>query len=413
MLLIKRDLFQKLKNHLQKKEISFIVGPRQCGKTTLMWLLIEELKKQDKPWIFLSLDFEKDKVFFESQEKFIKKLNLEFGDTPGFVFIDEIQRKKDAGLFLKGIYDRGLPYKFIVSGSGSVELKAKVHESLAGRKRLFLLPTVTLKEFLNFKTNYKYQNRLKEYLEMETQAYDLLLEYLNFGGYPRVILEDTFSEKLAVISDIYSSYVEKDLSYWLKIEKPEAFTHLIQILSYQTGKLINLTELSNTLGISIPTLKTYLYYAEKTYILKKVTPFFRNVKKELTKTPVYYFYDLGLRNFSAGFFGKIERFSEAGFLFQNLVLLLLKEKFEETGAKIHYWRSKDGAEVDFVIDLKSEVIPVEVKASFLKKPSISRSLRSFIRKYQPKEAWIINLSLKDKVKIGNTLVNILSIWELL
>jgi len=413
MVLIKRDLFEKIKAHLNKKEITFIVGPRQCGKTTLMWLLIEEIKKQNKPWIFLSLDFEKDKVFFESQEKFIKKLNLEFGNTPAFIFIDEIQRKENAGLFLKGIYDRNLPYKFIVSGSGSVELKAKVHESLAGRKRIFFLSTVSLKEFINFKTGYKYGNHLKEFFEIHSDSYELILEYLNFGGYPRVVLEDTFSEKLAVIHEIYTSYVEKDLSYWLKIEKPEVFTSLLKILSHQSGKLTSFTELSNTLGISVPTLKTYLYYAEKTYILKKVSPFFRNIKKELTKTPVYYFCDLGLRNFSAGVFGKIEDFSEAGFPFQNLVMLLLEERFGETGGVLHYWRSKDGAEVDFVIDFKKEIVPVEVKASFLKKSAISRSLRSFIKKYAPKEAWIVNLSLKKEVKIDKTLIKIFPIWKLL
>ncbi|NPA39739.1 MAG: DUF4143 domain-containing protein, partial [Thermodesulfobacteria bacterium] len=287
------------------------------------------------------------------------------------------------------------------------------HESLAGRKRIFFLPTVTLREFINFKTEYKYETRLKEYFEIEPECYDLFLEYLNFGGYPRVVLEETFSEKLAIIHEIYTSYVEKDLSYWLKIEKPEVFTNLLKILSHQAGKLTSLTELSNTLGVSIPTLKNYLYYAEKTYILKKITPFFRNIKKELTKTPVYYFYDLGLRNFSAGVFGKIETFAEVGFIFQNLVLLLLEEKFGETGATIYYWRSKDGAEVDFVVDLKKEVIPVEVKASFLKKPTISRSLRSFIKRYNPKEAWIVNLSLKEEVKAGETSVKIFPIWEFL
>ncbi len=406
-------MFGKLKDHLHRREISFIVGPRQCGKTTLMYLLIEELKKQNKPWLFFSLDFERDQIFFESQEKFLKKLNLEFGSAPAFVFIDEIQRKEDAGLFLKGIYDRNLPYKFIVSGSGSVELKAKVHESLAGRKRLFPLSTVTLREFLNFKTGYKYEDRLKEHLEIEPRSYELLLEYLNFGGYPRVILEETFSEKLAIIQEIYTSYVEKDLSYWLKIEKIQAFTYLLRVLSHQAGRLISFTELSNTLGISLPTLKNYLYYAEKTYILKKVTPFFRNIKKELTRTPVYYFSDLGLRNYSAGVFGKIETFSEAGFLFQNLVLLLLEEKFAETGATIHYWRSKDGAEVDFVVDLKREVLPVKVKASFLKKPAVSRSLRSFIKKYAPREAWLVNLSLKEEIKVNETLLKIFPVWDLL
>ncbi len=122
---------------------------------------------------------------------------------------------------------------------------------------------------------------------------------------------------------------------------------------------------------------------------------------------------MGLRNFSAGVFGKIEDFSEAGFPFQNLVMLLLEERFGETGGVLHYWRSKDGAEVDFVIDFKKEIVPVEVKTSFLKKSAISRSLRSFIKKYAPKEAWIVNLSLKKEVKIDKTLIKIFPIWELL
>jgi predicted AAA+ superfamily ATPase len=80
------------------------------------------------------------KQLFHSQDNLIQRIRLEFGDEAGFVFIDEIQRKEDAGLFLKGIYDRGFPRKFILSGSGSIELKEKIAESLAGRKRIFEVP---------------------------------------------------------------------------------------------------------------------------------------------------------------------------------------------------------------------------------------------------------------------------------
>ncbi|MDP8216192.1 MAG: AAA family ATPase, partial [Candidatus Kaelpia imicola] len=137
--MIQRDLFSDLKDHLFKKEISFIIGPRQAGKTTLMLLLKNYLEKEGERTLFLNLDVETDKQFFISQENLIAKIKLELGEDRGFVFIDEIQRKKDAGIFLKGIYDQNLPYKLIVSGSGSVELKEKIHESLLGRKREFLL----------------------------------------------------------------------------------------------------------------------------------------------------------------------------------------------------------------------------------------------------------------------------------
>lgn len=131
--MIKRRLLQELKNHLRKKEISLIIGPRQAGKTTLMLSLQDELNKNGEKTLFLSLDIEEEREFFSSQAKLLSKIGLEIGTKKGYIFIDEIQRKQDAGLFLKGIYDRNLPYKFIVSGSGSIELKERIHESLVGR----------------------------------------------------------------------------------------------------------------------------------------------------------------------------------------------------------------------------------------------------------------------------------------
>ena len=140
---IKRTILNDIRQHLDQKEITLIVGPRQAGKTTLMTLLQDELDKSGRKTVFLNLDVETDKQFFTDQTRLAKKLELELGKNGGFVFIDEIQRKENAGLFLKGLYDMNLGYKFIVSGSGSVELKEKIHESLAGRKRIFELATVS------------------------------------------------------------------------------------------------------------------------------------------------------------------------------------------------------------------------------------------------------------------------------
>src|SRR3972149_3352247 len=160
---IKRRLFETLKNHLPSKEISLIVGARQAGKTTLMKELISYVQKTGEKTIFLNLDYESDKIYLETQDSLLNKLRLEFGANRGYVFIDEIQRKKNAGLFLKGLYDLDLPYKLIVSGSGSLELKEKIHESLAGRKRLFELSPLSFQEFVNFKTDYRYEQKLEEF----------------------------------------------------------------------------------------------------------------------------------------------------------------------------------------------------------------------------------------------------------
>lgn len=401
-----------LKAHLSYKEISFIIGPRQAGKTTLMLFLKDYLEKKGERVVFFNLDIERDKQFFASQGRLIRKIQLEIGERKGFVFIDEIQRREDAGIFLKGIYDMDLPYKFIVSGSGSVELKEKIHESLVGRKRVFMLPVLTFAEFVNFRTNYKYEDRLLEFFSLEkVKAKEFLEEYLIFGGYPRLVLEETREEKQKIIDEIYQSYLERDISYLLKVKKTEAFSELVKLMAGQTGCLANFSELSATLGISVQTVKDYLWYLEKTFILQRIAPYFRNLRKEITKSPVFYFYDLGLRNYSVGTFGSLET-QRAGFLFQNLVFNNLKQRLGRTAAKIYFWRTKEGAEVDFVVGLGQEVLPIEVKYQELKKPVVTRSMRSFIGKYKPKKAFIVNLTLEESLTLNKTKVCFIPFYRL-
>lgn len=411
---IKRYLLDDLISHLSKKEFSLIVGPRQAGKTTLMRQLESHIKEKRGRTLFLSLDIEMDQPYFKTQSALVERIRLEFGKQKGHVFIDEIQRRENAGLFLKGIYDMDLPHKFIISGSGSVELKEKVHESLAGRKRLFELNTVSLREFIQFKTEYRYEDRLEKYLQINrNDGLRLLLEYLNFGGYPRVVLEDTLAEKLKTIDEIYRSYIEKDIVFLLRVERIEAFGLLIRLLAGQIGNMVNLNELSSTLGISLQTVKNYLNYAEKTFVTRRVTPYFRNLRKEISKAPVIYFNDLGLRNFAARRFGRHLTFDETGFLFQNLVHHLLLDGARHEVGTIHYWRTKDRAEVDFVVERGRDIIPVEVKSRELRTKEIGRPLRGFIGRYSPSEAWVVNLSLQDEEVIGKTRVRFLTSLDLL
>ncbi len=396
-MLIKRALFDQIQKHLSSKEITLIVGPRQAGKTTLMEMLQEELKRKGEKTIFLNLDFDVDLPSFENQDKLLQRIALEVGESSGYVFIDEIQRKENAGLFLKGLYDMKLPYKFVVSGSGSIELKEKIHESLPGRKRLFELYTLSFEEFVHFKTEYKYATvgdsfgelaRVFDVFKEKTEQY--LEEYLNFGGYPKVVLAKTAEEKRVAIADIYQSFLEKDISILLNIQKTEKLVELVRVLASQVGNLVNVTELSSTLGISIQTVKEYLWYLEKTYIISKVTPYFKNLRKEITKAPTYYFIDLGLRNYAANQFGNAA-ISPDGFLFENFVYNSLKGHLNLTPTTIHFWRTQDKAEVDFVLNTGTGVIPIEVKYSHLKSPEMSRSFRSFLTKYKPAKAFIVHL----------------------
>src|SRR3989338_795584 len=376
--MIKRDLFKSMRTHLSQKEITLIIGPRQAGKTTLMKALEWGLRQNGEKTLFLSLDIETDSRFFASKVSLLQKIQLEIGAAKGYVFIDEIQRKENAGLFLKGIYDMDLPYKFIVSGSGSLELKEKIHESLAGRKRVFELGTVSFEEFVHFKSQYRYENKLHEFFDLHpAQARIFLEEYINFGGYPRVITAETRFEKQKINAEIFQSYIEKDISYLLNVQKTENFTALVRLIASQIGNLVNYSELSATLGLSHETVKHYLWYLEKTFVLKKVTPFFSNIRKELTKSPSYYFCDSGMRNYIAGTMGNSLEGSDAGFVFQNFVFGLLQKHLPVGLQTINFWRTKDGAEVDFVVSLGDRLLPIEVKFQEMKKPAVSRSFRSF------------------------------------
>lgn len=412
-MLIKRKKLQELIEHLNQKEISLIVGPRQVGKTTLMNLLKDHVERNGGKTLFLSLDFETDKAHFVSQDALMRRIELEFGDKKGYVFIDEIQRRESAGLFLKGLYDMNLGHKFVVSGSGSVELKEKIHESLFGRKRIFELMPVSFEEFVDFRTDYRYEGRLDDFFAVESKKVTALLEeYLNFGGYPRVIIEKIFSEKIKILDEIYRSYVEKDIVYLLKVEKIDAFNSLMKILASQIGNLINYSEIANTLGIALPTVKNYLWYAEKTFMIKTMSPYFKNIRKEISKSPVVYFYDLGLRNYSLGIAGSASRTGDVGFLFQNLVYNAIREKIEPLGS-LHFWRTKEKTEVDFIIDFRKEIIPLEVKYSDLIKPALTRSLRAFIDKYRPLRAFVVNKSLRAELTVGQTKIIFLPFQALL
>lgn len=413
--LIKRGALKEIEAHLSQKEISLITGARQVGKTTLMKVLQSDLEKKGKKTVYLSLDFERDRPFFESQMSLLKKIELEAGKEKGVVFIDEIQRKENAGLFLKGLYDMDLPYKFVVSGSGSLELKENVHESLAGRKRIFEIYPVSFEEFVNFKTQYKYEGKLKEYFEVDVVgALSFLSEYLSFGGYPRIILEEKMDEKTKIMDEILNSYLERDIQILLKINKAEAFISLMKLIASQTGNIINYSEISNTLGISVITVKQYLWYAAKTFTLKKCVPFFKNKRKEIVKSPKIYFTDPGFRNFLLGYFGQIFSDSEKGSLFENFVFMLLRQKFHLQTETIHFWRTKDGAEIDFVIALADKIMPFEVKYKDFKEVlPLSRGSRHFIEKYRPEIFYVVNKSFRGEARIEKTTVHFIPFWELI
>jgi predicted AAA+ superfamily ATPase len=167
------------------------------------------------------------------------------------------------------------------------------------------------------------------------------------------------------------------------------------------------------LNVSFATVKNYLWYAQKIFLIELTSPYARNVRKEISKSPVPYFWDLGFRNFCLGLFGHLESPLEKRFAFENFVFLLLREKIRFKAADLHYWRTKDKAEVDFVIEAGRKLIPLEVKYTRLKQDKVTKPLRSFIDRYQPDQAFIINLELRKTLKIKNTRLFFLPFQDLL
>ncbi len=411
--MIRRQLYPDLQAHLSRKEITILTGARQVGKTTLLKVLQQELLDRGERVLAFNLDISRDRPYFEDQERLLEKIRLEWGEGSGYVFIDEMQRKENAGLFLKGLYDRDLPYKLVVSGSGSLELKENIQESLTGRKRLFELPPVSFEEFVHHRTDYRYEGRLGDFFRAEEQqTTQLLREYLNFGGYPRILTESSLAERKLLLDEIFSSYLERDISSLLHLKRPDAFVLLIKLLADRIGAPLNKAQLATQTGLSAATLNQYLWYAEKTFVIKLITPFFRNARKELTKAPEVFFIDLGLRNFALNQVGQIGEPHHTGAVFENFVYQLLQAQCRLHGWRLHYWRTQNQAEVDFVINQGQAVIPYEVKYQALKQPTLSRSLRSFLDQYQPAEAYLINLSMHEEVMVGQTQVKVRPFWAL-
>lgn len=406
---IQRKAYFELKEHLTKPEISLILGPRQAGKTTVMKRLASDLEAGGKKSVYFNLDIIEDKQYFNSQHFLLEKIANTIGRGPGVVFIDEIQRLTNAGLFLKGLYDLSSGYKFVVSGSGSLELKENVIEPMTGRKRIFYLMPLSFTEFSAYKlkTTFKQVSELLRLNAMQTER--IITEYIFWGGYPRVVLADTNSLKWEILKEIFQSYLEKDIQLMLGVEKETGFSNLVKILSGQTGNLLNRKELSRTLGLAEKTVEKFLYYLEKTFVIRRIKPFYRNPRKEITKAPKIYFQDLGFLTLARGAIPDCKQID--GGRFENACLLRIKEM--PVLGEPCFWRSSSGAEVDFVLNLGNEkIIPFEVKLSGEAGFTLGKSLYSFAEKYKTKNIFIYNLKRKEEMVKEQMTVNYMPFYEL-
>lgn len=416
--LVQRDIFPQTSKHLEEKEITVIIGPRQTGKTTLLLQLKDYLvTKQKVPEQTIknfNLDLMTDLTLFRDQTDFLKYLKDELKIHKRlYVFIDEIQRLANPGLFLKGIYDLMLPIKFVVTGSSSLEIRTKISESLAGRKKIFHLYPFSFFEFLNFKNQglaeiMTHSDKISTFHQREILTY--LYDFLIYGGYPRIVLEESNIEKIKLLEEIYSSYIERDVIGFMKIKNHFSYAKLINLLAGQIGQLVNFHEICTTVKINYRTLENYLSILENTFILTLLKPYSTNLRKELTKMPKVYFIDNGLRNFTLKDFTPFVDNRDRGLLVENFCY---SELLKNWYGSVYFWRTKEKSEVDFVIrDFYGNIMPVEIKAQEMSKPSITRGLQTFIKTYPIKIGYTVNLSLKEMLKINNTQIEFILPYEI-
>ena len=357
--MIQRTCFKALAEHLDKKQITLLVGARQVGKTTLLRQLAATL---DTPTDILSLE---DPILLDKLNEHPEKL-FDYVRKPSetdrtYVFIDEIQYLKAPSNFLKYIYDHYTPQlKLIVTGSSAFYIDRKFTDSLAGRKRLFTIHALSFAEYLSIHNITPTQNPT---IPEQTTLHQHLQDYFLYGGYPEVALETDIEEKKLLLAELTTSFLKKDFLE-SNIQKPDIAFKLVRILAAQTGKLVNTQTLANTLNVSHDAIENYLYILQKAFIVQLVRPFHRNIKKEITKMPKLYFLDNGFRNTILQTYTPIADQVDSGHSFENLFFQLLLDKPYQ---KINFWRTQSKKEIDFILDEK-EAYELKATAPKSRKP---------------------------------------------
>ena len=390
----KRTLIADIKKYLDSKEAIVIYGARQVGKTTLLRYLIEHELKQDNVFYFDLELLNLLELCNQGAEAVYKYLIEKGADEKKqiYLIIDEIQYLENPTNFIKIMHDHHPKIKLIVSGSSTFETKKKFKNSLVGRIICFEMHPLSFEEFLVFK-NKTYKLSTNNSSALNNELVTLAKEFIKYGGYPRIVLEKSEERKQLLLSQIINTYIKKDIRDIGNIRNISGFNKLVQILASQSGQLLNVSEVSNTLGINRETTEEYLNLLENTFIIKRITPFHKNLRSELSKNPKVFFLDTGMLHLLwLKEFPKIT----LGNVFETFVFLELMK----SNQNIKFWRTTNKQEIDFILNNK-EIYAIEAKLNFQK--TSAKALDFFAAQYNSKNI-IVGLEGKKKGKY---------IWELL
>jgi len=373
---IKRKKYiDKIYSFIERKEIIALKGIRRSGKSTIINQLIKELiknKVDKKQILYLNLE----------DYNFVNELNLELFEKAlkaylkysknkkkTYFFIDEIQQVKNWEKWIRTKYDLNEKIKFIITGSSASLLSKELSTLLTGRNISFIIRPLSFEEFQDFSKNKS------------------LEEYLKFGGFPEVALEENQEKKNVILQQYFEDIIHKDIIDRYDIRNSKQLIQIARYLVSVSGSKVSINKLSKVFGISKDTISNYINYLIDAYLLQEVSffSFSAKVKHDVTKLPKLYALDNGLVNAV-----NIKYSKNQGQMFENTVFLKLAEEYDE----INYWDCL-GSEVDFIAGNKA----INVTSSDKIHERENKGLEDFHKKHKKFVKLLITPTVKKEKMI--------------
>ena len=414
-----RDLLSSILPWIDEPECVLVVGSRQSGKTSLLYLLVQLLFERnalsEENLCFLDLEDPADlELAGLSPNDLLRALELKgkkwTQGRPLYLILDEVHLLENPARLIKLFVDHYPQVSLLATGSSSTGVRQKFSDTLPGRKQEFFLPPLGFGEYLEFVGKKHLKDHLVSIEDLFSKEIELpspqvanvlvhdvqqeLKEYMIYGGYPAVALTSDVRMKQRRLGSIFNDYVRKDLGTLFSVDHLREFTRLVKLLAVRTGGLLTYAHLASALTLNQRTVGRYLDILEATFILTRITPYRTNIGKRLVKAPKVYFYDNGLRNVALGNLAAFDYRSDQGALAENMIFQhLMRESHIPEAYDISFWRTSSGSEVDFV--WKDTLIEVK-SGDFAGNPP--RSLLSCMSYTGIKKAVILNLSRMERLR---------------
>ncbi len=339
---IQRYYEAQFEDILQKGKVTVLLGSRQVGKTSLVKKMI---RNRENVFIGDGNDFDLQELLNSLRLSALKNALGNYS----IIFIDEAQKIRNIGEAMKLIVDHLPDSTVILSGSSSFDLSNKIGEPLTGRQSVYTLYPLSVLEMAENSGMIEVQNQLDNLLV--------------FGSYPELLTSSNNEKKSEYLINLRNSFLLKDILELDSIRNPSKLFDLLRLLAYQIGNEVSLNELSGQLGIAKQTIERYLDLLEKVFILKKSQGFSRNLRKEITKTHRYYFWDNGVRNSIINNFIPLNLRNDTGMLWENFLFSerLKTRHYKKIYANEFFWRTYDQKEIDLIEEREGNIFAYEFK----------------------------------------------------